>query len=47
MAKKRPTPNDQRSIAKNPNNPAFKKVKDNRSKQLNPEESKPEKGSNG
>lgn len=34
--KKQPTPNDQRSNVKNPNNPAFKKDQDNRANQLNP-----------
>jgi len=38
MAKKAPTPtpNDQRSNVKNPNNPAHKAAGDNRSRQLNP-----------
>ena len=37
MSKKnRPSPNDQRSNAKNPNNPAFKAAQDNRANQLNP-----------
>ena len=31
-----PSPNDQRSNAKNPNNPAHKQAGDNRSNQLNP-----------
>ncbi len=31
-----PTPNDQRSNVKNPNNPAQKSAQDNRSNQLNP-----------
>ncbi len=31
-----PTPNDQRSNTKNPNNPAQKAAQDNRSNQLNP-----------
>ena len=31
-----PTPNDQRSNVKNPNNPAQKSAQDNRSDQLNP-----------
>ncbi len=35
MAKK-PSPNDQRSNAKNPNNPAAKAGADNRSDQKNP-----------
>jgi len=30
------TPNDMRSISKNPNNPAFKVAADNRANQLNP-----------
>ena len=34
--KKPPSPNDQRSNVKNPNNPAFKKAQDNRANQLNP-----------
>lgn len=33
---KKPSPNDQRSNAKNPNNPASKAGRDNRSNQLNP-----------
>jgi hypothetical protein len=33
---KNPTPNDQRSNVKNPNNPAHKANQDNRSNQLNP-----------
>lgn len=36
MAKKNPSPNDQRSNVKNPNNPAHKASKDNRANQLNP-----------
>ena len=35
MGKKR-SPNDNRSNAKNPNNPASKAARDNRSNQLNP-----------
>ena len=35
MGKKR-TPNDNRSISKNPNNPASKAARDNRANQLNP-----------
>lgn len=31
-----PTPNDQRSDVKNPNNPAQKQAQDNRANQLNP-----------
>ena len=31
-----PTPNDQRSDVKNPNNPAHKEAQDNRSRQLDP-----------
>lgn len=31
-----PTPNDQRSDVKNPNNPANKSAQDNRANQLNP-----------
>lgn len=31
-----PTPNDQRSDVKNPNNPAHKQAQDNRADQLNP-----------
>jgi len=31
-----PSPNDQRSDTKNPNNPAHKQADDNRSNQLNP-----------
>lgn len=31
-----PTPNDQRSNVKNPNNPAHKANQDNRANQLNP-----------
>ena len=34
------TPNDHRSIIKNPNNPAHKDAQDNRSKQLNPQDPK-------
>jgi hypothetical protein len=33
---KTPTPNDQRSTVKNPNNPAHTGAKDNRGNQLNP-----------
>jgi len=37
MTKKRqPTPNNQRSMVKNPNNPAYKAAQDNRANQLNP-----------
>ena len=37
MPKNRPPrPNDQRSDAKNPNNPAHKSGRDNRANQLNP-----------
>jgi len=32
-----PTPNDQRSNVKNPNNPAFQQNRDNRANQLNPQ----------
>ena len=34
--KSRPSPNDQRSDVKNPNNPAHKDAADNRSNQKNP-----------
>ena len=34
---KTPTPNDQRSVDKNPNNPAHKDANDNRANQINPE----------
>jgi hypothetical protein len=34
---KKPSPNDQRSNVKNPNNPASKEAADNRSNQVNPE----------
>lgn len=34
---KKPTPNDQRSNVKNPNNPQKQAADDNRSRQLNPE----------
>jgi len=34
MSKHRPSPNDQRSDALNPNNPAHKAAQDNRSRQL-------------
>ena len=37
MGKKDPSPNDQRSTAKNPNNQAFKAARDNRANQLNPD----------
>jgi hypothetical protein len=37
--KKTPTPNDQRSNAMNPNNPAFKESQANRGDQLNPSHS--------
>ncbi len=33
-----PTPNDQRSDALNPNNPAHQAAQDNRSRQLNPQD---------
>lgn len=36
----RPTPNDQRSDAKNPNNPAHKAATDNRANQMNPQAKK-------
>lgn len=36
MSKHRPTPNDQRANALNPNNPAHRASQDNRSRQLNP-----------
>ena len=36
MSEKKPTPNDQRSNVKNPNNPAHKSDQDNRANQLNP-----------
>lgn len=35
--RRHPSPNDQRSNVKNPNNPAFKAARDNRDNQLNPE----------
>jgi len=38
ISKKGQSRNDQRSNAKNPNNPACKADKDNRSRQLNPED---------
>ncbi len=38
--KKPPTPNDQRSNAKNPNNAAHKAAADNRANQMNPNHSK-------
>jgi hypothetical protein len=38
MSKHRPSPNDQRSNALNPNNAAHKASQDNRSRQLNPKE---------
>jgi hypothetical protein len=34
--KKPPSPNDQRSNVKNPNNPAHKAAQDNRANQMNP-----------
>ncbi len=36
MSIKKTSPNDQRSDAKNPNNPAYCAAQDNRSNQLNP-----------
>jgi hypothetical protein len=36
MAGQKPSPNDQRSNVKNPNNPASQQDRDNRSSQLNP-----------
>ncbi|MDP2307108.1 MAG: hypothetical protein Q8P18_13875 [Pseudomonadota bacterium] len=36
MATHKPTPNDQRSDAKNPTSPANKAATDNRANQLNP-----------
>jgi len=36
MAKKTPSPNDNRSNTKNPNNPAHKAAQDNRANQKNP-----------
>ncbi|MES2640668.1 MAG: hypothetical protein V4850_14330 [Myxococcota bacterium] len=36
MATNKPTPNDQRSDSKNPTSPANKAANDNRSKQMNP-----------
>ena len=38
MGKKSSSRNDQRSNAKNPNNPASKDDRDNRSRQLNPKD---------
>ena len=35
-----PTPNDQRSDVKNPNNPAHKDARDNESRQANPQDPK-------
>jgi hypothetical protein len=46
MSEKKPTPNDQRSNVKNPNNPAHKPDQDNRSNQLNPNH-QPTKGYGG
>jgi hypothetical protein len=36
MSNNPPSPNDQRSNALNPNNPAHKEARDNRANQLNP-----------
>jgi hypothetical protein len=36
MKDKKQTPNDQRSVVKNPNNPQFDKSHGNRGNQLNP-----------
>jgi hypothetical protein len=36
----KPTPNDQRADAKNPNNPARKAAQDNRAQQLDPQNPK-------
>lgn len=36
MNNNKPSPNDQRSNVKNPNNPAHKANRDNRANQLNP-----------
>lgn len=44
--KKIPSPNDQRSNVKNPNNPAHDAARDNRANQLNPNHA-PSKGGNG
>lgn len=44
--KKSPSPNDQRSNVKNPNNPDHKAARDNRANQLNPNHA-PSKGGNG
>lgn len=41
MSKHRPSPNDQRSNALNPNNPAHKASQDDRSRQLNPNVNNP------
>ena len=38
IGKNRPSKNDQRSNAMNPNNQAHKDAQDNRSRQLNPED---------
>jgi hypothetical protein len=47
MTKKSPpSPNDQRSNVKNPNNPAHQAARDNRSNQLNPNH-QPSNGSAG
>lgn len=46
MSGKQPSPNDQRSNVKNPNNPAYKQDRDNRSNQLNPNHA-PSKGGAG
>lgn len=43
MSKKSRSRNNQRSDAKNPNNPAYKDSEDNRSRQLNPEDEEYEK----
>jgi len=41
MSKLFQSPNDQRSVVKNPNNLAFRADRDNRSRQLNPQPKPP------
>ncbi|MEO5725766.1 MAG: hypothetical protein ABI134_25865 [Byssovorax sp.] len=40
----KPTPNDQRSDVKNPNNPAHQDARDNESRQANPQDPKHQPG---
>ncbi len=47
MPKSKPSPNDQRSNVKNPNNPAHKAAGDNRANQKNPNHAPTKGGARG